>query len=89
MQREELVKISAPDEQLQSVVAASYTSCSKGLYLLPYSLSVYLLALLFCAAGFSLTIRSCQSILPAISTSWILLLEVSLVLSSFSTLITN
>lgn len=83
MQRAELVKNSAPDDQLQSVVAAAYTSCSKHLYLLPDCLSVHLLALLFCAAGFSLTIRSCQSILPTISTSWILLLEVSLVLSSF------
>ena len=83
MQRAELVKNSAPDDQLQSVVAAAYTSCSKHLYLPPDCLSVHLLALLFCAAGFSLTIRSCQSILPTVSTSWILLLEVSLVLSSF------
>lgn len=60
MQREESVKNSAPDDQLQSVVAASYTSCSKGLHLLPDGLSVHLLALLFCAAGFSLTVRSCQ-----------------------------
>lgn len=60
MQREELAKNSAPDDQLQSVVAAAYTSCPKGLYLLADGLSVHLLALLFCAAGFPLTIRSCQ-----------------------------
>ena len=60
MQREESVKNRAPDDQLQSVVAASYISCSKGLHLLPDGLSVHLLALLFCAAGFPLTVRSCQ-----------------------------
>lgn len=54
--REESVKKNAPNDQLQSVVAASCTT-SQGLYLIPAGLSLHLLALLFCAAGFSLTIR--------------------------------
>ena len=55
--REESVKKNIPNDQLQSVVAASCTYCSQGLYLIPAGLSLHLLALLFCAAGFFFTMR--------------------------------